>query len=428
MEKGTSLGNLLMPSLMTDFELYNTSAEEGIFPNVKHIYPAVAPSYQPDYDYNNEYSTTPLVYSWMPIVPGFAQEGTDNLENFEHVIKRLNPHPLNISNIKEESTVTIDQKQSDHLVLNSSANYHFQRLELLEQSKDVTSFSHQLEDSCNAMDLNISCHAASTIEANETSNLNIDLSFNGKISEMNSTTIINDPSKTAHEKQEEFLNRFKIIENDKCEEEENEKQDDEEEKIRNESFELLKKEDSSKMIFVNEKSPEVMTIENEESEEQEQVEVESQSAELELVTEEIEEEKKVGENMSLDECDAFIAKRLQLSVSSLCAPPSIATLPLSLSEMLAAYKRNVGKEPITKIKSSALFAPSHPLNEVLSMEWPKLTEVRAHGIMYNRNDDCEETESMRLRFTDKYIRAETTTSFTHRNGPTSAKKKVDRLR
>lgn len=421
MEKGTSsLGNLLMPSLMTDFELYNTSAEEGIFPNVNHIHPIVAPSYQPEYDYNNEYSTTPLVYNWMPIVPGFAPDGTDNLENFEHIIERLNPHPLNISSVKEESTVMIDQKQTDYMALNSSANYHFQRLELLDASKEVTSFSHQLEDSCNAMDLNISCHAAASVAANETSNLNIDLSFNGKISEMNSTTIINDPIKTANEKQEEFLERFKSIEND---------QEDEEEKIRNESFEMLKNEDSSKMILVNEKSPEVVKMEDEESEEQQVVaaQVGNQSAEFELIKEELE-EKKISENMSLNECDAFIAKRLHLSVSSQCAPPSITTLPLSLTEMLMAYKQNVGKEPISKIKSRCLFAPSHPLSEVLSMEYPQLVEVRAHGIMYNRNDDCEDIESMRLRFTDKYIRAETTTSFTHKNGPTSAKKKVDKLR
>jgi hypothetical protein len=425
MEKGTtSLGNLLMQSSMTDFELYNTSAEEGIFPNVNHIHPVVAPSYQPEYDYNNEYSTTPLVYSWLPIVPGFAQDGTDNLENFEHIMKRLNPHPLNISNVKEESTVIIDLKQS---ALNSSTKYHFQRLELLDASKEVTTFNHQLEDSCNAMDLNISCHdVAASIAANETSNLNIDLSFNGrisKISEMNSTTIINDPSKTANEKQEEFLEKFKSIENGKCEEE----KEDDEEKIRNESFELLKREDSSKMILVNEKSPEIVKKEDEESEEQQVVEVGNQSAEFELLEEE-EEEKKIGEDMSLNECDAFIAKRLHLSISSLCAPPSITTLPLSLTEMLMAYKQNEGKEPLSKIKSCCLFAPSHPLNEVLSMEYPQLVEVKAHGIMYNRNDYCEDIESMRLRFTDKYIRAETTTSFTHKNGPTSAKKKVDRLR
>lgn len=357
MEKGSSLANLLIPPAMIEK-------------------PIIAPSYDPEYDYYNEYSTTPLVYSWMPIVPGFKQDGSDNLENFEHIMKRLKPQPLDISNNADKQ-------------LNSSSNYHFQRLELLDSSKEVTSasFSHQLEDSCNAMDLNISCHAVTEETATITSDL---LSFNGKI---NSTTIYNDNKDDT----DSFTD------------------DAEEVRIRNESFELLKKEDSSKMILVNEKSPQAVdeTDDDDESDEQQVVEFEP---------------RKKDPEKSLIDCDTFIMDKLQTSLTGQSVPFSIATLPLSLSEMLSTYEKNLPKNFTTNIKSSSLFIPSAPLDEVLAMEWPKLAEVKAHGIMYNRSTDCEDIESMLLRYTDRFIRAETTTSFTHKNGPTSVKKRMERLK
>lgn len=421
MEKGeiTSLSNFLLPS--NDFEHYNTSAEEGIFPNVNQINSNVAPSYDPEYDYYNEYSTTPLVYSWMPIVPGFSQDGTDNLQNFDHVMKRLKPQPLNVSNIDPN-------KLNDSTLINNSANYHFQRLELLDATaatvtinKDLssTTFSHQLEDSCNAMDLNISCHAAASSSVIESSNLNIDLSFNGKISEMNSTTIHNDDNNKKEEEKFEYPNQFEVLSPNKSKEED----ENEEERIRNESFELLKKEDSSKMILVNEKSPEVVEDNDDDDEETDEVQdlpIEIPKTEdlLEIST----------ETKSLIDCDTFIFNRLHNSLSEHCPPPSIKALPLSLSEMLATYKQNLDKEPVSAINSSSLFIPSHPLTEVLTTEWPQLAEIKAHGIMYNRSTNCEEIELMRLRYTDKFVRAETTSSYTHKNGPTSAKKRIEKLK
>lgn len=390
---------------MTDYELYPTTTtttvtalkstiiqDEKIPSGCQETNP-IPPSYDPDYDYYNEYSTTPLVYSWMPIVPGFSQDGTDNLNNFDHIVKRLQPQPLNISNNEELSTILSDKPSQQQ------QNYQFQRIELLDSSKEVTSasFSHQLEDSCNAMDLNISCHA------NETSILdtnNMELSFNGKINEMNSTAIL--------EHKEQFSMLPESF-ND------GEDLDEEEERIRNESFEQLKKEDSGKMLLVNEKSPEVVNDENDDIDSDEN----PQESELMLINVEVK---------PLRDSDNFIMNRLQNSLSELSVPASITSLPLSLSEMLSTYKQNLTKEPISEVKSSALFIPSHPFNNVLSMEWPELRDVKAHGIMYNRNDDCEEIELMRLRYTDKFIRAETTTSYTHRNGPTSAKKRIERLK
>lgn len=425
MEKGLTMNSLIVP----EYESYNLSADEAIFPSIEDLNPMLAPSYEPDYDYYNEYSTTPLVYSWLPIVPGFSQEGTDNLHNFEHIVKRMKPQPLDISDVLQDSPVISDQnvKYADSLAMNSSSTYTFQRLELLDSTKEVSSFSHQLEDSCNAMDLNISCHHQI---ANEETN-NIDLSFNGKITE------ITEKESCTEDTQLECIPQFELL----PEEEQKNGQDDiavnadedEEEKIRNQSFELLKKEDSSKMILVNEKSPEVEadiyeSSENEEAQQGEEIYVAGSSDTIVDTSIEKSEMCEDVTHKTLEETDIFIKTNIQSSLSELCAPPSITTLPLSLSEMLTTYKQNMSKEPTTSIKSNSLFIPSHPFNEIMLMEWADLLKVKAHGITYNRNTDCEEIELMRLRYTDKFIRAETISSFTHKIGPTSAKKRVEKLR
>lgn len=424
MEKGLGLNvnNLLLP----EYEAYNLSAEP--ISNYEHN-SMPAPSYEPDYDYFNEYSTTPLVYSWLPIVPGFNQDGTDNLQNFEHVMKRLQPKPLKFLNTSQESTGT---KPNESL----SSAYTFQRLELLDSSKDVTttSFSHPLdEDSCNAMDLNISCHQQTA--------MNIDLSFNGKISEMTSSgekeesqfELLPVEEKDIRDESFELLKREENVPVNSPDVAESTIED-EEEKIRNESFELLKKEDSSRMHLVNEKSPDVTVESDESSENEEQPPVVTVVSKKSISTEisgNISIESGMGEdvtNKTLDEADSFIKNNIQSSLSELCAPPSISTLPLSLSEMLAVYKQNLDKEPTSTIKSNQLFVPSHPLSEVMSMEWPDLQKVNAHGIMYNRSNNCEDIEHMRVRYVDKFIRSETTSSHTHKIGPTSAKKRVEKLK
>ena len=169
------------------------------------------------------------------------------------------------------------------------------------------------------------------------------------------------------------------------------------------------------MILVNEKSPQAVNKTDDEDSDEPQEVVEF-------------EPRKKDPAKSLIDCDTFIREKLQTSLTGQSVPFSIATLPLSLSEMLSTYQKNLPMNFTTNIQSSSLYVPSHPLDEVLKTEWPQVAEVKAHGIMYNRSTDCEDIESMLLRYTDRFIRAETTTSFTHKNGPTSAKKRTERLK
>lgn len=421
--EGHNLSDLMLPP--ADNELYNTSAEEGIFPNINSCATIAAPSYAPEYDYYNEYSTTPLVYSWMPIVPGFIQKETDSLHNFDHRVKRLQPRPLNIS-IDEESTVISDQniKYEDCLVINNSDS----RLYILNNSNGMT-FNHQLDDSCNAMDLDISCHK-------ETKNLDLDLSFDGKISELTSKSDKNvykkcieidssTPQFTIID-QETISTSFKDKEQLTTNDKKRENDDDDNDRI-NENLELLKEEDSTKLVFLNEKSPDIIDdgeMQNKNDQEDKMLTFNEEGVVEVKIS-------KPNSNKSAKECDSFILKRIQSSLSELCPPPSISTLPLSLSEMLSLYNRNLHKkdEMLSEVKSNSLFIPSHSLkNSLTEMEWPEIFGVKAHGISYNRSTDCEEIEFLTVKYTERFVRSETTTSFNHKCGPTSAKKRIEKLK
>lgn len=442
---GYELSSLILSyrNVGTDYEMYNTSAEEGIFPNVRSTCPVAAPSYEPEYDYYNQYSTAPLVYSWMPIVPGFTPECSDNLHKFDHLVKKVQPHPLNISSISTEgnSSIISDQnvKFANSLVLNNSDSRHYN---ILNNSSGMT-FNHQLDDSCNAMDLNISCNIL-----NE--NNNQELSFNGKIPEL-TTTASSSPLLLNNEEIEKTASSSSpVAVLDECVNIANEQDDKQEcinnadesenenEKLRNESFELLKQEDSTKMLFINENEKSPVMEYQDESDDQEDAEIvpvhshESINLKCDNTS-----ETKIAINTSsntimptLKDRDDFLLKKFQSSLSELRPPPSIATLPLSLSEMIAIYKRNLDKpkESFTPVQSNSMFVPSHPFNETKSMEWPQITEVKAHGIIYNRSTDCEQIEFMTVKYVERFIKAETTSSYNHKVGPSSAKKKIEKLK
>lgn len=443
---GYALSSLLLSTSGNDFELYNTSAEEGIFPNIVNACPVHAPSYEPEYDYYNQYSTQPLVYSWMPIVPGFLQERSENIQKFDSLVKKLQPQPLNISNISTEgnSSIVSDQnaKFGNSLILNNSDSKHY----ILNNSSGMT-FNHQLEDSCNAMDLNISCN----IQKDST---NLDLSFNGKIPEL-TTTGTDDSNQLETVSHEKLVDIEKLTSTscdatanlaDRNEDEcaNNADEEDEEsdsEKLRNESFELLKQEDTTKMLLISksEKSPDVVndTVSDSNDEgmdDDEQHETDLIQEQSDVTTANIKDESTIDITTrripTLKDHDDFLFNKFQTSLSELCPPPSIATLPLSLSEIIAIYKKNSEKpqETFASVKSNSMFIPSHPLNEAISMEWPQVAEVKAHGIMYNRSTDCEHIEFMTVKYVERFIKAETSSSYNHKVGPASAKKKVERLK
>lgn len=372
--ENNKLTSLMLPA--TGGDLYNTSAEEGIFPNVSNYQIIEVPSYQPEYDYINDYNDTPLVYSWLPIVPGFTQDGFDNLHNFQSVVN--NHHhtkSLDTSESSAESEPIPDQniKYHDFLTINNSKNH--------KNDDDVGMKFHDLENSCNAMDLNFSCVEPSMVEFN--------LSFNGKITELK-----------ANEKSLE-------------EEKENKSEKEtEEERLHNESFELLKKEDSSKMLYINEKSPDLFDCDGE-------VMSDELHDEAELQTEVVK---------SSEDCDSSVLNKLRNSLAGLCPPPSITRFQPSMSEMLAAYNKNLNTLSKSAVKSSSFFIPSHCPEEVKNMEWPSLFTTKCLDVTYNKSTATEDIEVLCLRYVERYIGAETHSSFNHKVGPSSAKKRIEKLK
>lgn len=403
---GHKLTSLMLPRE----DLHNSSVEEGIFPNVPNYQHIEVPSYQPEYDYINGYTNSPLVYSWLPIVPGFTQDGFDNLHNFQHLSDKhqdcepgsIGSQPVPNQNIKYHEFLAIN---NDPKLLSLHTGVDF----------------NELENSCNAMDLDISC------KEDDESTLAPELSFNGRITELR-TFVTEDLMRENSEAAEGNKNVFKEIANveklpvrqevsavsEGHPKSEAVVEQSEEERLHNESFEMLKKEDSSKMVYINEKSPDFYNSRGEvlsDTEPRDEVEMNA------------------DEVRPSGDCDSSILIKMQSSLTGICPPPSVTRFQLSLSEMLSTYQNNLNEKKVsTTIKSNSFFVPSHETSEVESLEWPGIVSTRCLDVYYNKNDSWEEIENIRLRYVDRYIGAETSTSFTHKIGPSSAKKRMEKLK
>lgn len=397
---GHKLTHLLLPEPGHN-DLCNSSVEEGIFPNVSNYAHNDVPSYQPSYDYTNEYSNTPLVYSWLPIVPGFIQDGFDNLYNFQHLGKFDSP-PLNSYDDDGGESIGIsnqNEKYREYLVINNPEP------KMLNNQAGMN--FHELENSCNAMDLNISCTEETASDP--------DLSFNGRIAEL-----------VAHHKSPEvetvdvteIIEQIEIVSKNEEPLEAVELKDPEqteEERLHNESFELLKKEDSSRMLYINEKSPDLFNSDGEVASDNE-----PQTREQVLVSTEV--------AKPSEDCDNAVLNKLR---SSLAGLPPPTRHQLSLSEIISTYKKNLAMHPsptATRVESSSLFLPSHTTKQVATMEWPQLLTVKCPTVFYNRSTACEDIEVLCLRYGERFITSETSSSFNLKTGPSSAKKRMEKLK
>lgn len=103
------------------------------------------------------------------------------------------------------------------------------------------------------------------------------------------------------------------------------------------------------------------------------------------------------------------------------------------------------------IEVKYLFKPNHTDEEIINMEWPKLLDAKAHGVRYvtklliiitfketlrimlrifsyNKSTVNEKIEYLAMRFGERYIGAETTSSFVAMKSPSSSKKRSQRMR
>lgn len=382
-------------------EYTNTSVDDRIFPNqLCHQPSSGIPSYEPEYDYYNLYSTAPLVYSWMPIVPEFNPNSTGNLHNFQHIVEKMQPKPLDISSQNNEcfdcsldSAVVSNQdsKFKEYLAINKKVTEKI----IMPPNQSEIEF-YQLDNSCNAMDLDISQTTASI--SNED---NTNLSFNGKVSSL----------------QRESCARIEESSVDQNELFDREHDEAEDERLHNESFEMLRKEDSSKMLYINERSPELFGDDDYEPPSCDEPDETPIISTKDYVN--------VSEN-----CDSAILNKLRTSLTGICPPPSVTRYQLSLSEMLSAYQHNVNAilPTYSKVQSSSFFTPSHSFDAIKSMKWPAVASVRFHDIHYNKSTISEDIEILCLKYGERYVGAEFSSSFNNKIGPSSARKRNDRLK
>ncbi|KAH8299606.1 hypothetical protein KR044_003499 [Drosophila immigrans] len=76
--------------------------------------------------------------------------------------------------------------------------------------------------------------------------------------------------------------------------------------------------------------------------------------------------------------------------------------------------------------TSSLFKPTHSLLEAQNMSWRDVLGVRHHGLSYNLNKAAEQNEYLSLSVVERYVGAETATSYVR--SPSSAKKRKMRMK
>lgn len=144
----------------------------------------------------------------------------------------------------------------------------------------------------------------------------------------------------------------------------------------------------------------------------------------------------------IHDSDKVILGRIQSSLSGVLPPPSVTILQYNITELLNMYQQNYTRYTYeTSPASSAnklstqdtpppecLFRPTHCVAELKKMEWPKCyAEARGHGIYYNRSVNSENIELLCMKYAERNIGAETSSSFAF-SSPSSCKKRNQRMK
>lgn len=268
------------------------------------------------------------------------------------------------------------------------------------------------EDSCNAVDNKISSGE------NESSQLvevrPEELSFNGKIRSLNGSS----PSSSSQCELTDATKGFEKVRKDKL----------------NESFEILTKENSSLMHYNNEKSPDLFADDDDDDDDAEdcQDDVDVSDSENNPAN-----NGTISCMNPVEQIERQLLKKLQASLSGVLPPPSVTYSRIEASRILTLYQQNKDRlcyhnEEETTIENTSeveesdaiwLNKPTHPPKDLHDMKWPDLLKARAHGVYYNHSTVTEKIELLGLKYVERYIGSETSTSFSTSRGPPSAKKK-----
>lgn len=124
-------------------------------------------------------------------------------------------------------------------------------------------------------------------------------------------------------------------------------------------------------------------------------------------------------NSKANEWEKTLLKRLQSSLSGVLPPPSKTIIQYSSTELLDLYNENVMKmaqceETELQISEPSLFKPTHTVEEVKNFEWNDMNSgVKCHGLLYNRTTDSEDIDALCMKYLERCVGVETSSSFTH---------------
>ncbi|KFB46907.1 AGAP005115-PA-like protein [Anopheles sinensis] len=339
------------------------------------------------------------------------------------------------------------------------------------------------DDSCNAVDNKLSGEN-DTSERDELTIGDGDLSFNGKIKPLTIDDASAGVATTGAAPAGEAMHCELIDATKGFERTDSEVTDDVNRRCRasrkdrlNESLELLTKENSSWIHYNNEKSPDLFADDDNDAdgvaEERNQfdhvVDAENDDPDEDVDAESCTRNKKrrsgggfetddlyctVEGTVSSDTVERVLLKRLQSSLSGVPPPPSLTYSHIDVERMLALYQNNLAQwgwgsacresqsmshEAASRAEKVGHCIETEPLPQCLSkptrltaeldaIGWPDLMRHRAHGLHYNKSTVSEKIELLGLKYIERYIGAETSSSFNMCHSPSSAKKRNQRMK
>lgn len=277
------------------------------------------------------------------------------------------------------------------------------------------------EDSCNAVDNKISSGESESSQLVEVHPE--ELSFNGKIRSLNGPS----PSSNSQCELTDATKGLEKIRRDKL----------------NESFEILTKENNSLMHYNNEKSPDLFADDDDDDEDGGndscQIDNKSDNGDVTYSENALANNSTIACMTAVEQIERQILKKLQASLSGVLPPPSVTYSRIEVGRMLSlyqqhkdrlCYKEDTSVEKATKVEENdaqvlpiCLNKPTHPPKELHDLKWPELMTAKAHGIYYNHSTVTEKIELLGLKYVERYIGSETSTSFDTSRAPSSAKKK-----
>lgn len=324
---------------------------------------------------------------------------------------------------------TKNQKMTDN-TLKSSFYYK----EVKKPNENIENKQHIITDfydnimieqnSCNAVDMQISNqnYFANSSDAKQNTSeqkISTELSFNGKINSLNNNfKHPNAISNSNFEISNSQLERYERSPDLFDEEDEDEDEDDDTENVEGDSF----VEDEHLDVRASEAEEPINKSLN--------CPTESSFAEENIENSADEVANRLRKNIKREK---EILKRIKHCLSGIPPPPALTIPQLDLFSAIVNNKDEIlnYKTEIETVSSvivceeESLFKPSHPLDEVFEMPWKETLGVRGHGLCYNICKASESIELLNLQVIERYIGAETSSSYTanYMSSPSSAKKR-----